>query len=164
VTALAAAAVAINSEASASQAATTRLTAASKAVGNAINVRLSDLPGFHVGSSDGVTDGGDPGNQFKRCYGKLPKGSADNDDPSVSSPDFVKSSGGGEGVSLLSAVSFPSPAGLARDRAEASNARFPQCVADAPIGAHAGHRRREDHWQPAARGAPAQRGPFHGRR
>jgi hypothetical protein len=112
-------------------AATSKVSPAEKAIANAINLRRSDLPaGFSVSSNAGVTAGGDPGAQFNTCYGPgatQPGG----DSPSVSSADFAKDSGGGEGVSLTSGVTFPSPVQLARDTAEARNPRLPQCVADA---------------------------------
>ena len=106
-----------------------RVTASDRAVANAVNLRLSDLPGFHLGSSSGVSVGGDPGTQFNRCFGAVPKTSG-GDDPSVSSPDFLKGTGLEE-VSLDSSVGFSSVAALADDSTLAKNPRLPQCIADA---------------------------------
>jgi hypothetical protein len=114
---------------SSSAAAATGVTPSDRALANAVNLKLSDLPGFRLGSTDSGSVGGDPGTQFSKCFGAGSKGSGD-DAPSVSSPDFLKGTGLEE-VSLDSTVEFSSTAALTSDATLAKSPRFPQCVADA---------------------------------
>ena len=114
---------------SSSAAAGSGVTPSDRAVANAVNLRLSDLPGFRLGSTGGVSLGGDPGTQFNRCFGTVAKTSGHNA-PSVSSPGFLKGTGLEE-VSLTSSVGFSSPAAIALDSTLAKSPHFPRCVADA---------------------------------
>lgn len=98
-----------------------------RAIADAINLRLSDLPGFQLGSNAGVSTSGDPSAQFKQCFGG---GVPDDGTPSFGSPDF-DSGGGLQDVSVGSSVSFVAPSTLARDATLARDPRFPQCVSDA---------------------------------
>jgi hypothetical protein len=110
--------------------ASARLTRASeRAVAAAINLRAADLPGFSPqGSSNDVSVGGNPGGQFKSCFGGgLPTDSSSAD---FSSPSFDEHGDYGY-VAVGSDVSFVSAAELNRDAAFAKNARFPQCFARA---------------------------------
>jgi hypothetical protein len=114
---------------SSSAAAGSRVTPSDRAVANAVNLRLSDLPGFRLGSTGGVSPGGDPGTQFNHCFGSVAATSGNNA-PSMSSPDFIKGTGLEE-VSLTSSVGFSTPAAIARDSTLAKSPRFPRCFADA---------------------------------
>ena len=98
-----------------------------RAIAAAINLRLSDLPGFRLSSNAGVSASGDPGIQFQQCFGTAPSAA---DAPSFDSPDLV-SGGGLQTVSIGSTVSFVTPSVLQRDAAIARNPRFPQCFSDA---------------------------------
>ncbi len=100
-----------------------------RAIANAINLRLSDLPGFRFASGAGTSLGGNPGRQFKQCFGSSANAPGANA-LSVSSSDFVAGQGL-QTVSLGSSVTFPTAAVLAHDVAVAKNPRFPQCFARA---------------------------------
>jgi len=112
----------------------------SQAAANAINLRLSDVPGFHIGSNSGVTESGNPAGQFESCFGRLTVAAgggggvvtdaALSDTGSFGSPDFVEGDGLSK-VSLGSQVSFVSDAALAGDAAAARNPRFARCFAQA---------------------------------
>ena len=103
--------------------------ASERAVAAAINLRAADLPGFSLeGSSNDVSAGGNPGGQFKSCFGaSLPSGSSE---PAFGSPGFSEQGSYGY-VGVGSQVSFVSAAQLRRDATIARNARFPQCFAQA---------------------------------
>lgn len=102
--------------------------ASERAVAAAINLRRSDVPGFAAaGSSGGVTDGGDAGAQFKKCFGPLPGGGSNN---GYSSPNFTRGSGLDD-VTLGSNVTFVTAAQLKRDVALARRSDFPRCFAQA---------------------------------
>lgn len=125
--------------ASGSSATTTVLpsTATPQAVAHAVNLRLSDLPGFRLGSGGGVSATGESAGQLKQCLGSgagIVGGAAGS-----SSPDFM-SGAGLQAVSLGSTVSVVSASQLARDDALAGNPRLPQCLANAiasmKLGAH----------------------------
>ena len=98
-----------------------------RAIAAAINLRLSDLPGFRVSNNAGVSTSGDPDTQFQQCFGTVPDAASA---PSFDSPDLV-SGGGLESVSVGSTVSFVTPSVLQRDAAVARNPRFPRCFSDA---------------------------------
>lgn len=98
-----------------------------RAIAAAINLRPSDLPGFRLSRNAGVSESGDPGTQFQRCFGTVPN---DGGAPSFGSPDLV-SGGGLDTVSIGSTVSFVAPSVLARDAAIVRNPRFPQCFSAA---------------------------------
>ena len=129
VTAAAVAAVVHAAGGGSAQPAPARLSRASeRAVAAAINLRASDLPGFAVaGSSSGVTNGGDAGAQFKRCFGPLPGGG---ESSGYNSPNFTRGSGVDD-VTLSSNVTFVTTAQLKRDVALARRADFPHCFAQA---------------------------------
>ena len=98
------------------------------AVAAAINVKLADLGGFHVGSSAGVTVGGDPSTALRQCFGSS-LSPADTAVPSFQSADFVSGTGL-HFVSLDSAVSFAPATVLASEASLAANARFAPCLAN----------------------------------
>jgi hypothetical protein len=100
-----------------------------RAIANAINLRLADLPGARPASGAGVQQGGDPGTAFKRCFGSVPaEGSGDG--PSFSSPGLTIG-GGIDSAALGSSVGFPTAAALRRDVAVIERPRFAQCVTQA---------------------------------
>jgi hypothetical protein len=111
-----------------------------QAVANAINLRPSDVPGFHIANNSGVTESGNPAGEFQRCFGTLTVSAgsgagvvtdaAVSDLGSFSSPDFVEREGLST-VSLGSQVSFVSDSALASDAAAARNPRFAECFAQA---------------------------------
>jgi hypothetical protein len=98
-----------------------------RALAAAVNLRASDVPGFHVDSGGGGTIGGQPDAQFKHCFGAaLNGGPADS-----SSPNFIAGSGLQiEEVSSSVGVTG-SPAVVADDFALIRNRRFLQCFASA---------------------------------
>ena len=100
-----------------------------RAVAAAINLTLSDLAGFHVGSKAGVSVGGDPTTAYTQCFGSGAN-SAAIPTASFQSPDFV-SGAGLQFVSLGSTVSFAPASVLASEAALTANSRFPSCLADA---------------------------------
>jgi len=99
------------------------------AVAAAINVKLADLTHFHVGSSAGVSVGGNPTTAFTQCFGSS-VGPAALPTASFQSPDFVSGTGL-QFVSLGSTVSFVPAVVLASETALAANSRFPPCLANA---------------------------------
>jgi hypothetical protein len=119
----------LGSAGSSSAAVASAVTPSDRALANAVNLKLSDLPGFRLGSSSGGGVGGDPGTQFSKCFGAGSSALGSNA-PTVNSPDFVKGTGLEE-VSLDSTVEFASPAALKGEATLAKSPRFPQCVADA---------------------------------
>lgn len=102
------------------------------AVAAAVNVRLADLSGFHVGSSAGVTVGRDPASAFAQCLGSSASPAA-SPIPSFQSPDLVSGTGL-QFVSLSSTVGFAPASVLASDAQLAANSRFAPCVANALAG------------------------------
>jgi len=100
-----------------------------RAVAGAINVKLADLAGFHVGSSAGVSVGEDPRSAVERCLGTS-LSAAETQTPSFGSPDFVSGTGLAF-VSLGSSVSFAAPSTLASEVTLAADPRFPPCLANA---------------------------------
>jgi hypothetical protein len=119
----------LGSAGSSSAAVARAITPSDRALANAVNLKLSDLPGFRLGSTGGAGVGGDPGTQFSKCFGAGSNALGSNA-PTVNSPDFVKGAGFEE-VSLDSTVEFASPAALTSEATLAKSPRFPQCVADA---------------------------------
>jgi hypothetical protein len=94
----------------------------------AINLRLSDLPGFSAaGAGPKVT--ANPGAQFARCFSSVSTASVSGG-PGFTSPDFV-SGGGAQAVSIGSSFGVASRTELAQDSALAHDPRFPQCFANA---------------------------------
>ena len=100
-----------------------------RAVAAAINVKLADLAHFHLGSSAGVSVGGNPTTAFTQCFGSS-VGPAAIPAASFQSPDFVSGTGL-QFVSLGSTVSFVPAAVLANEASLAANSSFPTCVANA---------------------------------
>ena len=99
------------------------------AVAAAINLRVSDLAGFHAGSSGGVSVGGDPDSALRECFG-TGAGAVAPPTASFRSPDFV-SGAGLQFVSLGSTVGFSTATALASERVLAADPRFPPCLANA---------------------------------
>jgi hypothetical protein len=99
-----------------------------RTIANAVNLRASDLPGFHSTGPSNVSVGGDPTAQFKRCFGSS-KGFSGGGQ-TTSSRSFSAGTATSN-VEVTSTVTPTTPIAAARDTRLITDPRLPRCLAEA---------------------------------
>jgi hypothetical protein len=99
-----------------------------RTIANAVNLRASDLPGFHSTAGSDVGVGGDPAAQFKRCFGSSRLFSAGAQ--TTSSRSFTADSATSS-VEVTSTVTPTTRSVAGRDTRLITDPRLPRCLAAA---------------------------------